>query len=57
VTPDDGYIIDTVTGCDGGMFIANSYVTGNIIDDCTITATFRKKMFWPLFIQIFTAKR
>jgi len=57
VTPDDGYSIDTVTGCDGGMFTANSYVTGNIIDDCTVTATFRKKMFWPLFIQIFTAKR
>jgi hypothetical protein len=40
VTPDNGYGIDTVTGC-GGTLSGNTYTTGAITADCTVSATFK----------------
>ncbi len=39
VTADAGFHIDTVTGC-GGTLAANTYTTGPITSDCTVTANF-----------------
>ena len=39
VTPDAGYSIATVEGCDGTL-AGNTYTTGSITDDCTVTASF-----------------
>jgi outer membrane protein assembly factor BamB len=39
VTPDAHYRIDTVTGC-GGTLDGDTYTTGAITADCTVTATF-----------------
>jgi len=39
VTPDNGYAIDTVSGC-GGSLSGNTYTTGAITADCTVNASF-----------------
>lgn len=39
VTPDTGYSIDSVTGC-GGTLSDDTYTTGPITSDCTVSATF-----------------
>lgn len=39
VTPDTGYTIDTVFGC-GGSLSGNTYTTGAVTADCTVTASF-----------------
>lgn len=39
VTPDTGFQIDTVSGC-GGSLAGNTYTTGVITADCTVTASF-----------------
>ena len=39
VTPDSGYKIASVTGCEGTL-AANAFTTGPIINDCQVTATF-----------------
>ncbi len=39
VTPDTGYSIDSVSGCDGSLD-GNTYTTGPIIETCTVNATF-----------------
>ncbi len=39
VTPDPGYHIASVNGC-GGTLAGNTYTTGPIIADCTVSATF-----------------
>ncbi|MGA9343332.1 MAG: PQQ-dependent sugar dehydrogenase, partial [Rhodanobacteraceae bacterium] len=39
VTPDMGYQVADVSGCDGSL-ARNTYVTGPITADCTVTATF-----------------
>jgi hypothetical protein len=39
VTPDAGYLIETVEGC-GGSLDGNIYTTGAITADCAVTATF-----------------
>jgi len=39
VTPNSGFIIDTVTGCSGSLS-GNTYTTGVINSDCTVTASF-----------------
>jgi len=39
VTPDNGYRIETVTGC-GGSLIGDIFTTGPVTNDCTVTATF-----------------
>ncbi|MGA9422795.1 MAG: PQQ-dependent sugar dehydrogenase [Rhodanobacteraceae bacterium] len=39
VTPDTGYQIDDVSGCDG-VLDRSTYTTGAITADCTVTATF-----------------
>ena len=39
VTPDQGYSIDTVTGC-GGNLVGDIYTTSPISGDCTVTASF-----------------
>jgi len=43
LTTDVGYIIDTVTGCDGSL-IGNTYTTGSITANCTVTANFSLEM-------------
>ena len=39
VTPDTGYSIDDVNGCDGG-FVGTTYTTGAITAACSVTASF-----------------
>ena len=39
ITPDTGYLIDSVGGC-GGSLSGNTYTTGPIYGDCTVAATF-----------------
>lgn len=39
VTPDASYRIDAVTGC-GGSLSGNTYTTGSITGNCSVTATF-----------------
>lgn len=39
VSPDSGYTIDTVTGCDGSLS-GDTYTTGAVTADCTVSATF-----------------
>ena len=39
VTPNSGYYIASVTGC-GGSLSGNSYTTGPITSNCTVSATF-----------------
>ena len=43
LTTDVGYIIDTVTGCDGSL-VGNTYTTGSITANCTVTANFSLEM-------------
>ncbi|WP_417909802.1 hypothetical protein [Candidatus Electronema sp. PJ] len=40
VTPNANYSIDTVSGC-GGSLSGNTYTTGIITGDCTVTASFK----------------
>lgn len=40
VTPAAGYLVDSVTGC-GGSLSGNTYVTGPITANCTVTASFK----------------
>jgi len=39
VTPNTGYSVASVTGC-GGTLLGNTYTTGPITGNCTVTATF-----------------
>jgi predicted outer membrane repeat protein len=39
VTPDAGYYIASVSGC-GGQLIGNTYLTGQIVSSCDVTAAF-----------------
>ncbi len=39
ITPDAGFLIDSVTGCNGALS-GNSYTTGAISADCTVSASF-----------------
>ncbi|MBF0559877.1 MAG: choice-of-anchor D domain-containing protein, partial [Nitrospirae bacterium] len=39
VTPNSGYVISSVSGC-GGTLVNNTYTTGAITSDCTVSATF-----------------
>ncbi len=39
ITPNTGYVIDTVDGCDGTLS-GNTHTTGPIIADCTVSASF-----------------
>ena len=39
LTPDTGYSLDEVTGCDGTL-TGNTYTTGAIVGACTVSATF-----------------
>jgi poly(hydroxyalkanoate) depolymerase family esterase len=46
VTPDEGYEIDTVTGCNGSLLKnaeTNNYVTGEITSSCTVVASFKEE--------------
>ncbi len=40
VTPNTGYSIDSVTGCNGSL-TGNTYTTGTITASCTVSATFK----------------
>ncbi|MCB1920103.1 MAG: DUF4214 domain-containing protein [Candidatus Competibacteraceae bacterium] len=44
VTPNTGYAIDTVTGCNG-ILSGNIYNTGAITADCAVNATFVQKSY------------
>ncbi|WP_129778137.1 InlB B-repeat-containing protein [Peristeroidobacter soli] len=44
VTPNAGYGIESVTGCDGG-FDGDVYRTGPIMDQCAVTATFTQNTY------------
>ena len=41
VKPDQGYVIDTVTGCNGTLNVS-TYTTGPVTADCTVEAAFRE---------------
>ena len=43
ITPDIGYVIDTVTGCSGAISTSNVnlYMTGSITADCSINVLFK----------------
>jgi hypothetical protein len=41
VTPDAGSVVKSVTGCGGKLDYSNIYVTAEIREACTITATFK----------------
>ncbi len=41
LSPNSGYHINTVTGC-GGTLSGNSFTTGIIISDCTVSASFAR---------------
>ncbi len=43
VTPNIGFVIDSVTGC-GGSLAGSTYTTGPITGDCTVTATFEAEI-------------
>ena len=45
VSPDSGYIVDSVTGC-GGSLSGNTYTTGAINANCTVTAVFSATPVW-----------
>ncbi|PIE83616.1 MAG: hypothetical protein CSA09_01895 [Candidatus Contendobacter odensis] len=45
VTHDNGYMIESVTGCGGTLAEDNVYTTGAIHEDCTITAYFTHATF------------
>ncbi len=40
--PDAGFLIDTVSGC-GGTLVGDTYTTGPITVDCTVTASFEEE--------------
>ncbi|MEJ2464014.1 MAG: hypothetical protein P8098_20665, partial [Candidatus Thiodiazotropha sp.] len=39
LTPDSGYVIDSVSGC-GGSLSGSTYTTGSITTDCAVSASF-----------------
>ncbi|MCG8312688.1 MAG: hypothetical protein MI976_05680 [Pseudomonadales bacterium] len=41
LTPDPGFFVDNVIGCDGALS-ADSYTTNTIIEDCTVTVFFNR---------------
>jgi N-acetylneuraminic acid mutarotase len=45
VTPNSGYAISSVTGC-GGSLSGDTYTTGPINADCTVTASFSAAFTW-----------
>lgn len=44
VTPSEGFLIDTVSGCNGSLD-GNTYTTGAITADCTVEASFSEQTF------------
>jgi hypothetical protein len=40
LTPNSGFVIDTVTGCAGSL-VSNAYTTAAVSADCTVSATFK----------------
>lgn len=44
ISPDDGYRIDTVSGC-GGNLAGETYTTGAITANCTVNATFARRTY------------
>jgi uncharacterized repeat protein (TIGR01451 family) len=41
ITPDNGYQIQSVSGCNGNL-VGNTYTTGPIMGDCAVTAFFNQ---------------
>jgi hypothetical protein len=44
ITPENGYDIDSVSGCAGSLS-GNTYTTGSVTGDCTVTASFALQTF------------
>ncbi len=42
VTPSEGYELDSVGGTCGGSLLGATYTTSAVVDNCTVTATFRE---------------
>lgn len=45
VTPNSGYVISSVTSSGGGL-TGNTYTTGMVNGDCTVTASFSAAFTW-----------
>jgi hypothetical protein len=46
ITPDNNYIIDTLTGCEGALTLSeNIFTTTVIISDCNLSVTFKLKSY------------
>lgn len=45
VTPNAGYVVSGVTGC-GGTLSGNTYTTGTVNANCTVTASFSAAFTW-----------
>lgn len=45
VTPDSGYVVSGVSGC-GGALSGNTYTTGTMSANCTVTASFSPAFTW-----------
>ena len=52
VSPDTGYRINTVTGCQASQTGASTYTTGTITADCTVTVTFELKTVDPVYHSV-----
>jgi len=50
ITPDEGYHIESVTGC-GGVLSGSTYTTGPITGNCTVTAVFNRSGEVPILLQ------
>lgn len=55
ITPNTGYMIDSVSGC-GGSLSNRTYTTGAITEDCTVTASFvaDSVLGWNASLVMFT---
>lgn len=56
VNPVDGFLIDTVTGC-GGELSGSTYSTGEITQNCTVTASFSEEVTYYTVSTDFDSSR
>jgi len=46
VTPDTGFVVNTITGC-GGSLVGDTYTTGPVTADCNISVSFVEEVVGP----------
>lgn len=51
ILPDDGYRIESVSGC-GGSLLGYTYTTAPVTSDCTVTATFTPIVYYSLDVTV-----